>query len=72
MLTLGELRIEAINDNEEVEMIENQKKCRIQSTTNGLSKLVLTRPSYANKTDYGVMPEDYGYTSNIETPLPLF
>ncbi|XP_034903465.1 uncharacterized protein [Populus alba] len=69
MLTLGELRIEDVSDNEEVEMIE---KCRIQSTTNGRSKLVLTRPSYASKVNYGVMPEDYGYTSNIETPLPLF
>ncbi|XP_073263760.1 uncharacterized protein [Populus alba] len=69
MLTLGELRIEDVSDNEEVEMIE---KCRIQSTTNGRSKLVLTRPSYASKVNYGGMPEDYGYTSNIETPLPLF
>ncbi|XP_073261622.1 uncharacterized protein [Populus alba] len=69
MLTLGELRIEDVSNNEEVEMIE---KCRIQSTTNGRSKLVLTRPSYASKVNYGGMPEDYGYTSNIETPLPLF
>ncbi|XP_073264252.1 uncharacterized protein [Populus alba] len=66
------LRIEAVNDNEEIEMIENREKCRIQSTANGFSKLVLTKPSYANKVDYGVMPGDYGYTSNIETPLPLF
>ncbi|XP_073261302.1 uncharacterized protein [Populus alba] len=72
MLTLGELRIEAARDNEEIKMIENQGKCRVQSTANGLSKLVLTKPSYENKVDYGVMPGDYGYTSNIETPLPLF
>jgi len=72
MMTLGELRIEAARDNEEIKMIENQGKCRVQSTANGLSKLVLTKPSYANKVDYGVMPGDYGYTSNIETPLPLF
>jgi len=69
MLTLGELRIEAVRDNEE---IENQGKCRVQSTTNGLSKLVLTKPSYANKVDYGAMPGDYGYTPKIETHLPLF
>ncbi|XP_034932830.1 uncharacterized protein [Populus alba] len=69
MLTLGELRIENISDNEEVEMIE---KCRIQLIANGRSKLVLTRPSYASKVDYGAMPGDYGYTSNIEAPLPLF
>jgi hypothetical protein len=72
MLTLGELRIEAVNDNEEIEMIENREKCRIQSTANGLSKLVLTKPPMANKVDYGAMPGDYGYTSNIETPLSLF
>jgi hypothetical protein len=53
-------------------MIENQGKCRVQSTANRLSKLVLTKPSYTNKVDYGVMPGDYGYTSNIKTPLPLF
>ena len=34
--------------------------------------MVLTKPSYANKVDYGAMSGDYGYTSNIETPLPLF
>jgi hypothetical protein len=72
MLTLGELRIEAVKDNEEIEMIENRGKYRVQSTANGLSKLVLTKPSYANKVDYGAMPGDYGYTSNIETPLSLF
>ena len=72
MLTLGELRIEAVRDNEEIEIIENQGKCIVQSTTNGLSKLVLTKPSYANKVDYKVMLGDYGYTSNIKTPFPLF
>jgi len=72
MLTLGELRIEAVRDNEEIEMIENQGKCRVQSTANGLSKLVLTKPSYANKVAYEAMLGDYGYTLNIETPLPLF
>ena len=72
MLTLEELRIEAVRDNEEIEMIENQGKCRVQSTANGLSKLVLFKPSYANKVDYEVMPGDYGYTSNIKTHLPLF
>ncbi|XP_034906448.2 uncharacterized protein [Populus alba] len=69
MLALGELRIEDVSDNEEVGMIE---KCRIQSTANGRSKLVLTRPSYASKINYGAMPGDYGYTSNVEAPLPLF
>jgi len=72
MLTLGEPRIEAVKDNEEIKMLENQGKCRFQSIANGLLKLVLTKPSYANKVDYGVMLGDYGYTSNIITPLPLF
>ncbi|XP_073260177.1 uncharacterized protein [Populus alba] len=40
MLTLGELRVEAIEDNGEIKMI---KKCRVQSTANGLSNLVLTK-----------------------------
>jgi len=69
MLTLGELRVEAIEDGEEIEMIE---KCRVQSTVNGLSKLVLIKPLYANKTNYKMMPGNYGYTSSIEAPLPLF
>ena len=30
MLTLGELRIEAVRDNEEIEMIENKGKYRFQ------------------------------------------
>jgi hypothetical protein len=72
MLTFGELRIKAVRDNEEIEMIENWEKCRVQSTTNGLSKLVLTKPTYANKVDYRAMLRDYGYTSNIETLLSLF
>jgi len=38
----------------------------------GLSKLVLTKPAYANKVDYRAMLGDYGYTSNIETPFSLF
>jgi hypothetical protein len=53
-------------------MIENMEKCRVQSTTNGLSKLVLTKLSCANKVCYKTMPGNYGYTSNIEAPLPLF
>jgi len=39
---------------------------------NGISKLVLTKPLYVNKVDYRAMPSSYGYTSNIEAPLPLF
>ena len=49
MLTLEELRIEAVSDNEEIEMIENQEKCRIQSTANMLSKLVSTKPQWQTK-----------------------
>jgi hypothetical protein len=34
--------------------------------------LVFIKPSYANKVDYKPMLGNYGYTSNIEAPLPLF
>jgi hypothetical protein len=48
------------------------EKCKVQSTTNGLSKLVLTKLSCANKVYYKAMPDNYGYTSNIEALLPFF
>ena len=49
MLTLEELRIEVVRDNEEIEMIENREKCRVQSTANGLLKLVLLSPHMQTK-----------------------
>ena len=69
MLTLGELRIEATKDNGGITII---KKCRIQSTTNGFSNLVLAKLSYAKETDYKSMPAKYASTSNLETPLTFF
>ena len=69
MLTLGKLRIEVMEDNGRITITD---KCRIQSTTNGLSKLVLTKPSYKKKTDYRAMPNKYGFILNVETPLTLF
>ena len=63
MLTLGELRIEVIEDNRGMMMIE---KCRIQSTTGGFSKLVLAKPSYAREVDYRATPDNYVSTSNIK------
>jgi hypothetical protein len=72
MLTLEELRIEAIENNEEIEVIENLEKYKVQLTVNGFSRLVFIKPSYANKVDYKAMLGNYAYTSNIEASLPLF
>ena len=58
-----------MEDNRGITVIE---KCKIQSIANGLSKLVLTKPSYTNKTDHRLMPDIYEYTSNVEVVLPLF
>ena len=66
MLTLGELRIEVVEENRGKIVIE---KCRIQSTVNGLSKLILTKPSYAKKADCRAMPDNYVSTSNVKTPF---
>ena len=66
MLTLGELRIERREGNGEVAGIE---KCRVQSTTSGLSRLVLYKPSYEKETNYRVTPGSYVSTPNIEAPF---
>ena len=69
MLISGELRIEDMEENGGITMIE---KCRIQSTSNGFSKLILAKPSYAKEADYRVMPDKYVSTLNVETPLCFF
>ena len=66
MLILGELGIEGMDGNGEIAGFE---KCRIQSTTNGLSRLVLYRPSCAKEADYKAMPGHYVSTSNDEAPF---
>jgi len=58
-------------------MMEGRDKssevCRVQTTANGLPKLILTKlkPSFT-KRDHSAMPYNYGYTSNIQAPLLLF
>ena len=42
------------------------EKSRIQSIANGLSRLVLTKPSYAKKADYRVISGNYVSTSNVK------
>jgi hypothetical protein len=68
MLIMGELRLETMGGNQEVSMMECRDKpsevCRVQTTTNGLPKLILTKPSFTKK-DHSAMPYNYGYTSNI-------
>jgi hypothetical protein len=74
MLIMGELRIKNIGGNQEVSMMEGRDKssevCGVQTTANGLPKLILTKPSFT-KRDHSAMPYNYGYTSNIQAPLPL-
>ena len=72
MLALGELRIKAIEDTEGIEEVENLEKCRVQSTSNGLSMFVSTKSSYANKIHYRTMSGNNGYTSSVKAHLPLF
>ena len=61
--------------NQKVSMMEGRDKllkvCRVQTTANGLPKLILTKPSFT-KRDHSAMLYNYGYTSNIQAPLPLF
>jgi len=75
MLIIEELRIETMDGNCEVSMIEGQHKlsevCIVQPTTNGPLKLILTKPSFTKK-DHNTMPYNYGYASNIQAPLSLF
>ena len=76
MLIMGELRIEAIEDNHEIRLMEGQERLsevnRVQPTTNRPSKLILVKPYCTNKGDHNAMPYNYSYTSNIRAPLPLF
>ena len=72
MLTLGELRIKAVKDSQGIEVVENLEKCKVQSTSNGVSKLVLTKSSYSNKIDYMTIFGNYGYNSSVKAHLPLF
>jgi len=68
MLIMGELRIETMDGNHEVSMMEGQHKlsevCIVQPTTNGPPKLILTKPSFT-KRDHNTMPYNYDYASNI-------
>jgi len=65
-----------MENNHEIRMIGGQDKlsgvCRIQQTVNGPPKLILAKPSYANKRDHNTMPYNYGYTSNIQVNDPSF
>jgi hypothetical protein len=75
MMTMGELRIEAMENGDEIGMMEGQDKlsevCRVQPTAYGPPKLILVKPSYTRK-NHSAMPYNYGYASNVETPLPQF
>ncbi|XP_061979625.1 uncharacterized protein LOC133700079 [Populus nigra] len=75
MMIMGEPRIEAMENGDEIRMIEGQDKlsevCRVQPTAYGPPKLILVKPSYT-KRNHNAMPYNYGYASNVGTPLPLF
>jgi hypothetical protein len=75
MMTMGELRIEAMENGDEIRMMEGQDRlsevCRVQPAAYGPPKLILVKPSYT-KRNHNAMPYNYGYASNVRTPLPLF
>jgi len=64
-----------MENSDEIKMMESQDKlsevCRIQPMANGPPKFILVKPSYT-KRNHNAMPYNYGYASNVETPLPLF
>lgn len=76
MLNVRELMIKAMKNSNEVRVMESQEKqlevCRVQPIVNGLPKLILTKPSCANKINHNAMPYNYNCTSNIKTYVPLF
>ncbi|XP_052312432.1 uncharacterized protein LOC112328962 [Populus trichocarpa] len=75
MLKTGELRIEPMKSSGEVSMMEGRDEmagvCRIQQTAKGPPRLILVKPS-CTKGNHNAMHYNYGYTSNVQTPLPLF
>ena len=76
MLNLEELMIEAVNVSNEVKMMESQEEqlevCRVQPIIKRSPKLILTKPSYANKGHHSATPYNYDYTSTIKTLVSLF
>jgi hypothetical protein len=64
-----------MENGDEIRMMEGQDRLsevyRIQPTANGPQKLILVKPSYT-KRNHNAMPYNYGYASNVGTPLPLF
>lgn len=76
ILIMGELRIKAMKGNHEIRMMKCQDNlsevCKVQPTVNGPPKLILIKPSYANKRDHNAMPYNYSNTSNIQTTVYLF
>ena len=76
MLTMRELRIKTMEFGNEVRMMESQEKplevCRVHPIVNGPPKLILTKPSCANKENHNVTPYNYGYIANVKTHAPLF
>jgi len=75
MMTMEELRIEAMENGDEIGMMEGQdrlsKVYRVQPTAYGPPKLILVKLSSTRK-NQSAMPYNYGYASNVETLLPLF
>ena len=80
MMIMGEPRIEAMENGDEIRMMEGQDRlsevcqdrlsevCRVQPTAYGPPKLILVKPSYT-KRNHNAMPYNYGYASNVGTPL---
>jgi hypothetical protein len=64
-----------MENGDEIRMMEGQDRlsevCRVQPAAYGPPKLILVKTSYT-KRNHNAMPYNYGYASNVRTPLPLF
>jgi hypothetical protein len=76
MLTMRELRSKSMEFGNKVRMMESQEKplevCRVYPIVNRPPKLILSKPSCANKENHNVTLYNYGYIANVKTHAPLF
>ena len=51
-----------IEENVAVTEMSNKEVCRVQFTSGGPPRLILSRPSMTHKEDYNIMPYNYGHS----------
>lgn len=51
---------------------KGKEVCQVQFSTNGLPKLILSKPIVTYKGDYSALPHNYGYSFKSMWPILVF